>query len=96
LARRQVSEEELQAVDSFEESGLGEAEKAVLRLAEAFYFDPGGISEEVWAGLRESFDEAEIVEVAWSVASYIMFGRLIRAFEVPFGKAGGGGRPEVA
>jgi alkylhydroperoxidase family enzyme len=59
----------------------------VLRFAEAFYLDHRSVPDDVWAGLRAHYDEGEIVEIAWSVASYIMFGKLISAFDVPFGEA---------
>jgi alkylhydroperoxidase family enzyme len=85
LARRETTEEELANVDQFELSSLGEAEKAVLRFTEAFYTDHRAVPASVWAGLRAHYGEAEIVEIAWTVASYIMLGRLIRAFEIPFG-----------
>ena len=41
-----------------------EAERAALTLAERMTTDAHGVDEEVWATLREHYDEGQIVELA--------------------------------
>ena len=47
-----------------------------------------GRVQEVWEALRTYYDEPAIVEIGWTVASFVMFGKLIHAFEVPYGESG--------
>ena len=71
-------------MDHFEdEARFTPGEKAVLRFTEAFYRDHRTIPEGVWEDLRAHYGEPEIIEIAWSIAAYIMLGKLIYAFQVP-------------
>jgi len=85
LARRVTTEAELARVDDFESANFSPAEKAVLCFTEAFYRDHRTIPASVWEGLRQHYSEPEIIELAWTIASYTMLGKLIYAFQVPYG-----------
>jgi len=85
LARRVTTEAELGRVDHFEGEDFTAAEKAVLRFTNAFYEDHRTISDSVWEDLRRHYSEPEVIEVAWTIASYIMLGKLIHAFRIPYG-----------
>ena len=80
-----TTEAELARVDNFEEADFSSGEKAVLRFTEAFYRDHKTIPDSVWADLRRHYGEPEIIELAWTIAAYIMLGKLIYAFHIPFG-----------
>lgn len=81
-----TTEAELAKVDEFEAADFPPAEKAVLRFTEAFYRDHRTIPDAVWEDLRRHYAEPEIIELAWTIASYIMLGKLIYAFRIPFGR----------
>ena len=85
LARRVTTEAELRRVDRFEVEDFTGAEKAVLRFTNAFYEDHRTIPDTVWEGLRHHYTEPEVIELAWTIASYIMLGKLIHAFRIPYG-----------
>ena len=85
LARRVTTEAELRCVDHFEAEDFTGAEKAVLRFTNAFYEDHRTIPDAVWEGLRHHYSEPEVIELAWTIASYIMLGKLIHAFRIPYG-----------
>ena len=89
MARRETTEAELARVDHFEAEDFGPAEKAVLRFTEAFYADHRAVPDAVWDDLRAHYGEPDIVELAWTIGSYIMLGKLIHAFQVPYGEAAG-------
>ncbi len=80
-----TDERELAVVDRFEHEEFTPAEKAVLRYTEAFYRDHRTIGEDVWEELRRHYTEPEIIELGWTIASYIMLGKLIHAFQIPYG-----------
>ena len=64
-----VSEEQLRALPSFRDSDLFDAdEKLVLEYAEGISRTPVEVSDELFARLRERFDEAQIVELTWAAA----------------------------
>ena len=85
LARRVTTEAELRRVDRFEAEDFTGAEKAVLRFTNAFYEDHRTIPDAVWEDLRHHYSEPEVIELAWTIASYIMLGKLIHAFRIPYG-----------
>ncbi|MBI4590563.1 MAG: hypothetical protein HY725_17175 [Candidatus Rokubacteria bacterium] len=82
-----TTEAELARVDAFETENFSPAEKAVLRFTEAFYRDHRTIPDGVWDDLRRHYSEPEIIELAWTIASYIIFGKLIYAFRIPHSEA---------
>jgi AhpD family alkylhydroperoxidase len=59
-----------------EAENLMPAEKAAIRFGEAFATDHLRIDEAMYAGLREHFNEAEIVELGMTCAFFVGFGRL--------------------
>lgn len=79
-----TDEAELQKVDHFEAEDFTPAEKAVLRFTDAFYADHRAVPDEVWEGLRRHYSEPEIIEIAWTISAYIMLGKLIHAFRIPY------------
>jgi alkylhydroperoxidase family enzyme len=80
-----TTEAELGRIDRFESEDFTAAEKAVLRFTEAFYRDHRAIPDAVWDDLKRHYAEPEIIELAWTIAAYIMLGKLIRAFRIPYG-----------
>ena len=59
-----------------EAENLTPAEKAAIRFGEAMATDHLRINEAMYAGLREHFSEAEIVELGMTCAFFVGFGRL--------------------
>ena len=68
LARGEgISEEQLRAMPSFRESDLfDEEEKLVLEYAEGISRTPVNVPDELFARLRERFDEPQIVELTFA------------------------------
>jgi 4-carboxymuconolactone decarboxylase len=64
-----VSEDQLRALPEFRDSDLFDAdEKLVLEYAEGISRTPVEVSDELFARLRERFDEAEIIELTWAAS----------------------------
>jgi alkylhydroperoxidase family enzyme len=64
-----VSEEQLRALPEYAESDLfSEEEKLVLDLAVGMSRTPVAVPDELFARLRERFDEAQLVELANEIA----------------------------
>ena len=59
-----------------------EAERAALTLAERMTTDAHGVDEEVWATLREHYDEGQIVELAAVIGLFNYFNRFNDALRV--------------
>jgi alkylhydroperoxidase family enzyme len=85
LAKRTTTEEELARVNNYEHEDFSAEEKAVLGFTDHFYKDHLTIPQSVWDDLRAHYDEPQIIEITWTVSSYIMLGKLIYAFQIPFG-----------
>jgi alkylhydroperoxidase family enzyme len=85
LARRVTSEAELASVDDFEQADFTPAENAVLRFTNAFYADHRKVPDAVWDDLKRHYTEPEVIELAWTISAYIMLGKLIHAFRIPYG-----------
>lgn len=64
------------------------AQHAALRLAERMTTDARGVDEEVWAALREHFDEGEIIELASVIGLFNYFNRFNDALQVEITKPG--------
>jgi alkylhydroperoxidase family enzyme len=80
-----TTEDELQHVDDVEHGDFTPAEQAVLRFTNAFYADHRAVPDAVWDELKRHYSEAEVIEIAWTVSAYIMLGKLIHAFRIPYG-----------
>jgi len=59
-----------------------DAERAALTLAERMTTDAHGVDEEVWASLREHFDDGQIVELASVIGLFNYFNRFNDALQV--------------
>jgi alkylhydroperoxidase family enzyme len=79
-----TNETELGRVDDYATADFTPAEKAVLCFTDAFYADHRTVPDGVWDDLRRHYSEPEIIELAWTIASYIMLGKLIHAFRIPW------------
>lgn len=78
-----ASDEKIAALESFRDSPLfSEAEKAALALAEAMSATPADVSDEVFDALRPHYGEAQIVELAATIAMENYRARFNRAFGV--------------
>ena len=65
-----------------EAENLSEAEKAAVHYGELIATDHLAIDDSVYAGLREHFTEAEIVELGMTAAFFVGFGRLAATFNM--------------
>jgi alkylhydroperoxidase family enzyme len=81
-----TTETDVERVRAREDAGFTPAEQAVLRFTDAFYADHRAVPDAVWDELKRHWTEPEIVELAWTISTYIMLGRLIRAFRIPYGR----------
>jgi AhpD family alkylhydroperoxidase len=64
-----VTERQLHELPNFRDSdAFSEEEKLALEYAEGITRTPVDVSDELFARLRERFDEAEIVEITWAAA----------------------------
>jgi AhpD family alkylhydroperoxidase len=72
--------------DDYEESALGDAQKAVLRFTDAFLFAPSAVPDEVREALRKHFSPEQIVELAAALALFMGFSKIAIAL---------GGLPET-
>jgi alkylhydroperoxidase family enzyme len=78
-----ISEAQLEALPTFEESDLfDEKEKVVLRLAVAMTRTPNAVTDELFAALRASFDEEAIVELVATIAWENFRARFNRTFAI--------------
>ena len=80
-----VSEALLDAMHSIDEHAdeFSAAERAALSLAERMTTDARGVDEDVWAALREHYDEGEIVELAAVIGLFNYFNRFSDALKIP-------------
>ena len=75
--------EQIEAVDRFRGSSLfAPAEKAALELAEAASQTPAAVSDEIFAKVRQYYGEAELVELAATIALENFNSRFNRVFDV--------------
>jgi len=84
-ARHQgLTDEMVDEVPNFRKSPLfTPAEKAAMRLADAMAGDHKNAPfDEIFAGLREYYTEAQIVELGWRTSVFIGYGRLVFALDV--------------
>lgn len=58
------------------------AERAALALAERMTTDARGVDENVWADLREHFDEGQVIELAAVIGLFNYFNRFNDALQV--------------
>lgn len=78
-----ASFEKMSALADFRSSDLfTPAEKAALALAEAMTVTPPEVTEEVFAAVRAHFTDAELVELAATIAMENYRARFNRAFDV--------------
>jgi alkylhydroperoxidase family enzyme len=77
LARRLGwTEDQINNLGDFEKrDDFTPAEKAALRLAEVETLRPRDFTDEMWAGLRQHFDEGEIVELTAAIGLFNYFNR---------------------
>jgi alkylhydroperoxidase family enzyme len=78
-----VTEEQLRELPNFRESdAFSEDEKLVLEYAEGITRTPVDVPDEVFAQLRERFDDAQIVELTWTGAIENLRARFNWALEI--------------
>lgn len=65
-----------------EAENLTEAEKAALHFADLFATDHLAIDESVYDGLREHFDEGQLVELGIACASMVGTGRMVATWAI--------------
>ncbi len=82
-SRNGASREKIEALEHFRESDLfGPEEKAALAFAEGMTRTPADVSDEVFAEARRHFSDAQLVELAATVAMENYRARFNRAFGV--------------
>jgi alkylhydroperoxidase family enzyme len=62
--------------------GFSPRERLAAEFAERYAVDHLSMDDEFWTGLREHFTDAEIVDLALCVGSWLAFGRLMRVFDI--------------
>lgn len=62
-----------------------DAEKAAIRLADVLAGDHKKASDALFDELREHYTEAEILDLAWRITSFVGYGRLIRVLGLEIG-----------
>lgn len=79
-----MTEELLGIVDTWRdhEEAFTPAERAALDYAERFCLDHHTIDEAALDGLREHFDDGEIVDLTGAIAKYLAIGRLVKVLEL--------------
>lgn len=85
LARSEsaVTEEQLRELPRFRASdAFSEEEKLVLEYAEGISRTPADVPEEVFARLRQRFDEGQLVELTWAAAIENMRARFNRGLGI--------------
>jgi alkylhydroperoxidase family enzyme len=80
-----ASEQLLDAMYNIDQHGdiFTPAERAALALAERMTTDARGVDEDIWADLREHFDEGQIIELAAVIGLFNYFNRFNDALRVP-------------
>ena len=58
-------------------------ERAAVRYAEVMHTDPRAGGSAAITALRETFTDAEVIELSFSVAQFISMGQLIHAMGIP-------------
>lgn len=78
-----VLDEKIAALREFRTSPLyDEAERAALEMADALTALPADVSDELFARLRASYDEPQLVELAATIALENFRARFNRAFRI--------------
>ncbi|MBZ5599200.1 MAG: hypothetical protein LAN83_12855 [Acidobacteriia bacterium] len=77
MARRQGwSEEQIRDLENYEKrADFSAAERAALRLTERMTWDAHTVDDELWAELRQYYDEGQIVELASAIGLFNYFNR---------------------
>lgn len=74
----------------FENGPFTDAEKAALAYTEQLTLDPHGVSDALFARLREHYDEGEIVEISAMAGLFNYFNRVNDALRMEPTKPGEG------
>jgi len=74
----------------FENGPFSDAEKAALAYAEQLTLDAHGVSDALFARLREHYDEGEIVEISAMAGLFNYFNRVNDALQMEPTKPGEG------
>jgi alkylhydroperoxidase family enzyme len=83
LASDTVPEAQAMGIDAYESSrDYSPAEQAAIRIAELLAVAHDQIDETDIAGLREHFDDAEILELLMMAGQYIGFGRMLAVLQL--------------
>lgn len=79
-----VTEDLLDAMYNIDQHGhlFTPAERAALALAERMTTDAHGVDEDVWAELKEHFDDGEIIELAAVIGLFNYFNRFNDALHI--------------
>jgi alkylhydroperoxidase family enzyme len=59
-----------------------EQERLAIEFAERFACDHTGMDDEFFAGLRQEFTDAEILDLSICVAAFLSLGRLLRVLGI--------------
>jgi alkylhydroperoxidase family enzyme len=82
VRRLGAPEEELQALENGDCGCFGPREQAALKFAEALTLDSNNVPDELFALVREHFDEGQIVEIAAVAGLFNYFNRFNNALEM--------------
>jgi len=65
-----------QITDDFEVSDLCERDKLILRYTDKFLKDPGGLTDDIKAQMRDTFSDEQIVELTAGLALFMGFSKI--------------------
>ncbi|MGH9481598.1 MAG: carboxymuconolactone decarboxylase family protein [Terriglobales bacterium] len=89
MARREGWDDRvLEGLAQFETLELDEPTRLALRLAERMTRDSRAVEDELFAALRQHFDEGEMVELAAVIGLFNYFNRFNNALQMEPTKAG--------
>lgn len=88
--RHGATDEQLEHLVDFENGPFSEAEKAALAYAEQLTVNATRLSDEVFARLRQHYDDGEIVEISAMAGLFNYFNRVNDALQMQPTKPGEG------
>jgi len=78
-----ATEQQVEALDDFENGPFTEAEKLGLRLADRLHRSPREIDDAFYAELGKCYGEEQIIELVAVAAAFEYFTRFVDALRIP-------------
>lgn len=75
-----LEEETVARIGTWGEQDFTDAEKSAFHHPERIFIDHNDVDQSLFDELLEFYNEEQILEFGWAVASYMAFGRLVHTF----------------